>query len=146
LFAHPRKPNILIIMDDKIENVENIVRFWKESSEQNYVTMQHLMLTKDYNWALFLGHLVIEKLLKAHYVKMHQKHPLFIHDLLRLSNKIGLELNQEQEDWLDEISTFNLNTRYDNYKQEFRNRCTLEFTTNWIKNIETLRLWLINQL
>jgi len=104
------------------------------------------MQSKDYNWALFLGHLVIEKLLKAHYVKKHQKHPLFTHDLLRLTQKIELVLTEEQEEWLDEISTFNLNTRYDNYKQEFRNRCTLEFTTHWIKNIETLRLWLINQL
>ncbi|MEI8087690.1 MAG: HEPN domain-containing protein [Paludibacter sp.] len=133
-------------MDNKIENTENIIKFWMESSDQNHLTMQHLMLTKDYNWALFLGHLVIEKLLKAHYVKKHQKHPLFIHDLLRLSNKIELELTEEQEEWLDEISTFNLNTRYDNYKQEFRTRCTLEYTTFWINKIETLRIWLISQL
>ncbi len=133
-------------MNEKIDNSEKIVQFWKESSNQNYETMQHLMQSKDYNWALFLGHLVIEKLLKAHYVKKHKKHPLFTHDLLRLTQKTGLVLTEEQEEWFDEISTFNLNTRYDNYKQEFRNRCTLEFTTDWIKNIETLRLWLINQL
>ena len=133
-------------MDEKIENSEKIIQFWKESSNQNYETMQHLMQSKDYNWALFLGHLVIEKLLKALYVKKHQKHPLFIHDLLRLSQKVVLELTEQQEEWLDEISTFNLNTRYDTYKQEFRNRCTFEFTTHWIQNIETLRLWLINQL
>ena len=133
-------------MDGKLENPEKIVQFWVESSNQNYETMQHLMQSKDYNWALFLGHLIIEKLLKAHYVKKLQKHPLFTHDLLRLSQKAELELTEEQEEWLDEISTFNLNTRYDNYKQEFKTRCTLEFTTRWIKNIETIRLWLINQL
>jgi HEPN domain-containing protein len=133
-------------MDDKIENTENIIKFWMESSDHNHETMQHLMLTKDYNWALFLGHLVIEKLLKAHYVKKLEKHPLFIHDLLRLSQKIELKLTEEQEEWLDEISTFNLNTRYDNYKQEFRTRCTLEYTTFWINKIETLRIWLISQL
>lgn len=133
-------------MDEGLENKEKIVQFWVESSNQNFETMQHLMQSKDYNWALFLGHLVIEKLLKAHYVRKHHKHPLFIHDLLRLSHKIELELTEEQEEWLDEISTFNLNTRYDNYKQDFRARCTLEFTTIWIKKIETIRLWLINQL
>lgn len=133
-------------MDDKIENVEDIVKFWKESSEQNYETMQHLILSKDYSWALFLEHLVIEKLLKAHYVKKYRKHPLFIHDLLRLSTKIGIELTQEQEEWLDEISTFNLNTRYDNYKHEFQTRCTLDYTTFWMNKIETLRIWLISQL
>ena len=96
--------------------------------------------------ALFLGLLVIEKLLKAHYVKKLQKHPLFIHDLLRLSQKIELKLTEEQEEWLDEISTFNLNTRYDNYKQEFRKRCTPEYTAVWLNRIETIRIWLINQL
>ncbi len=47
-------------MDEKIENTEKIIQFWKESSNQNYETMQHLMQSKDYNWALFLGHLVIK--------------------------------------------------------------------------------------
>jgi HEPN domain-containing protein len=133
-------------MDEKIENYEKIVQFWKDSSDQNYETMQHLMHSKDYSWALFLGHLVIEKILKAHYVKKHQKHPLFIHDLLRLAKKTEIDLTEQQEEWLDEITTFNLNTRYDNYKHEFSSRCTLEFTKHWIKNIETIRLWLINQL
>lgn len=133
-------------MDEVIDNFEKIVQFWQESSNQNYETMQHLMQSKDYSWALFLGHLVVEKLLKAHYVKTHQKHPLFIHDLLRLANKAEIQLTEQQEEWLDEITTFNLNTRYDNYKQEFSARCTLEYTTYWIKKIETIRLWLINQL
>jgi HEPN domain-containing protein len=133
-------------MNDKIENIDTIILFWKESSDQNYETMHNLMQSKDYNWALFLGHLVIEKLLKAHYVKKLQKHPLFIHDLLRLSQKIELELTEEQEEWLDEISTFNLNTRYDNYKQEFRKRCTPEYTIIWMNRIVTIRIWLINQL
>ncbi|MDO9154264.1 MAG: HEPN domain-containing protein [Paludibacter sp.] len=62
-------------MDEKIENSEKIVQFWKESSNQNYETMQHLMQSKDYNWSLFLGHLVIEKLLKAHYVKKTSEAP-----------------------------------------------------------------------
>jgi len=133
-------------MDDKIKNIEDIIRFWRDSSDQNYETMHHLFISKDYSWALFLGHLVIEKLLKAHFVKKHQTHALFIHDLLRLAKKIELELSIEQEEWLDEISTFNLNTRYDNYKQDFLNRCTEDFTINWMDKIETLRTWLIKKL
>ena len=133
-------------MNDKIENRDAIVLFWKDSSDKDYKTMLDLYQTKNYNWKLFLGHLVLEKLLKALYVKKYQKHPLFIHDLLRLSQKNELVLTEEQEEWLDEISTFNLNTRYDNYKEEFRKRCTPEFTTIWLNRIETIRTWLINQL
>jgi len=76
--------------------------------------MVHLVETKDYNWALFLGHLVIEKLLKALFVKKLERHAIFSHDLLRLATKANLVLNVEQEEWLDEITTFNLNARYDN--------------------------------
>ena len=133
-------------MNDKIENSDEIVIHWIESSEQNYITMKHLIESKDFSWALFMGHLVIEKILKALYVKKNQKHAIFTHDLLRLASKIGLELTLENQEILDSITTFNLNARYDNYKQEFYKLCSKEFTEEWIVKIEELRLWLINQL
>lgn len=133
-------------MSNKIENTDKIVEYWLISSERDYQTMKNLYNSKDYNWSLFLGHLVIEKVLKALYVKKLQKHPLFTHDLLRLADKIGLTLSKEQEEWLDEITTFNLNARYDNYKQEFFRLCTQKFTLYWIDNIKNLRKWLISQL
>ena len=133
-------------MDDKIENIDKIVQYWLDSADKNYETMIHLVDSKDYSWALFLGHLVIEKTLKALYVKRHQKHAIFSHDLLRLSNKIDLELSEDFEEWLDEITTFNLNARYDNYKQDFHQLCNKEFADKWLDRIEKVRLWLRNQL
>ncbi|MBE0638265.1 MAG: HEPN domain-containing protein [Bacteroidales bacterium] len=133
-------------MDEKLENIDKVIDYWKESSDQNFATMQNLMESRDYSWALFIGHLVIEKLLKAHYVKTQKKHAIFTHDLLRLASKSDLELSGEFEEWLDDISTFNLNARYDNYKQDFFKRCTREFTEVWIQRIETIRIWLIREL
>ncbi len=131
---------------DKAFDKDRISNYWIESADKDFKTMNDLYETKNFSWSLFVGHLVIEKLLKALYVKNLQKHPLFIHDLLRLAKKTEIDLTEQQEEWLDEITTFNLNTRYDNYKQEFRERCTLEYTTYWIKNIEIIRSWLIQQL
>ncbi|MDX9909515.1 MAG: HEPN domain-containing protein [Mariniphaga sp.] len=133
-------------MEEQIENIEEIIKYWKKSSDQNYATMNNLLKSKDYNWALFIGHLVIEKLLKAHWVKTQKKHALFTHDLLRLSTKCGLEVSSEYEEWLDNISTFNLNARYDNYKQDFFKLCTKEFTSVWVQRIEKIREWLIQEL
>ena len=133
-------------MDDKIENIDKIVQHWLDSADKNHETMIHLVDSKDYSWALFLGHLVIEKSLKALYVKRLQKHAIFSHDLLRLSKKIDLELSEDFEEWLDEITTFNLNARYDNYKQDFYQLCTKEFADTWLDRIEKIRLWLRNQL
>ena len=90
--------------------------------------------------------MVTEKLLKAIYVKKTSKALRFSHDLLRLVDKISLKLTDEQMDWLDEISTYNLNARYDNYKQDFQKMCTEEFTLDRINRIKILKLWLIKQL
>lgn len=133
-------------MDERIENIEEIIGYWKDSSDQNYATMNNLLKSRDYSWALFIGHLVIEKLLKAHYVKNQKKHALYTHDLLRLSSKCGLKVSSEFEEWLDDISTFNLNARYDNYKRDFNKLCTKEFTAVWVQRIEKIREWLIQKL
>ncbi len=35
------------------------------------------------------------------------------------ANKLGLELSCQQEEWLDKITTFNINARYNNFKHDF---------------------------
>ena len=67
-------------MKNEIKNIDTVIFHWRESSEQNYATMQNLIKTKEFSWALFMGHLVIEKPIKALYVKRLNKHPLFSHD------------------------------------------------------------------
>ncbi|MEW6655024.1 MAG: HEPN domain-containing protein, partial [Bacteroidota bacterium] len=46
-----------------------LIKYWEETSDKDYVTMLHLYNSEDFHWALFIGHIVIEKLLKACYVK-----------------------------------------------------------------------------
>ncbi len=133
-------------MDNKLENTEDIVQHWLDSAELDYKTMEHLIDSKDYSWALFIGHLVIEKTLKAIYVHRHKQHAIFTHDLLRLATKNELDLTEEVKEWLDEITTFNINARYSNYKQNFYKLCTKEFAKTWAGRIKTIRTWLINQL
>jgi HEPN domain-containing protein len=133
-------------MADKELNIETVTLHWVESSDKDYQTMLNLYKSADYNWSLFLGHLVIEKLLKAIYVKHKLTHAIFGHDLLRLASKTELTLTDEQEDWLDRLTTFNINTRYDSYKQDFFTLCTKEFADEWIQVIKNLREWLKNQL
>ncbi len=127
-------------------DIEKMIRYWIDSSDRDFNTMRNLMESGDYCWAMFLGHLVIEKLLKAAYVKVHRKHAIHGHDLLRITSNLGLELDPVKEEWLDQITTFNLNARYDNYKQEFYKLCTKEFAVEWKSKIEELRKWLLNQL
>ncbi len=39
------------MMDDKIENIDKIVRHWLDSADKNQKTMNHLVDSKDYSWA-----------------------------------------------------------------------------------------------
>jgi HEPN domain-containing protein len=52
-------------MASEIEALNKIIEYWKNSSDQNYDTMINLKKSKDFSWALFLGHLLLEKLLKS---------------------------------------------------------------------------------
>ena len=89
-----------------------------------------------------MGHLVIEKLLKAAYVKYKGEFPPMIHDLRRICEKADVELDLSQQILLDSISRFNINARYDDYKQSFYQLCTDSFTTEWIDKIKDCRLWI----
>lgn len=126
--------------------VDKIVRHWMESSDDDFETMISLFNVKSYNWSLFLGHISIEKLLKALYVKQNKQHAPFTHNLYRLGELIGLEMTDEYSDWFDEITSFNINARYDDYKKEFYNLCTPDYTKEWIDNIKILRTWIKKML
>ncbi len=121
---------------------EKLADYWIETAEKDYVTMHNLCKSEDYLWALFLGHLVLEKLLKACYVKTARNHAPRIHDLLRLASLCNLEINDDIADYLDTITIFNINARYPDLKQEFYKGCTKEFAAENIKKIEEVRTWL----
>ena len=123
-------------------NKADLLTYWIESSDRDFETMQHLFKKKDYTWSLFMGHLVIEKLLKAYYVKNVDNQPAFIHNLLRLSEKSGLELNDDQKDFLVTVTAFNIRARYDDYKLAFYKTCTKDYTKKWIEEIKGFRKWI----
>ena len=123
---------------------KQLVKYWLESSDNDYKTMLSMFKSEHYSWALFVGHLSLEKLLKGLYAKVHidNPHAPKIHDLLMLAKKCNLKVDIEKCKQMDIINGFNLNTRYMEYKNEFYKMCTKTFTKNQIDKIEELRLWL----
>ena len=127
-------------------DVDKIVNHWIETSNDDFNTMLTLYNSKSYGWSLFLGHISTEKLLKALYVKRFKEHAPFTHNLYRLGELIGLDMSDEYSDWLDQITSFNLNARYDDYKKEFYKLCTPDYTQNWIEKIKIIRSWIKEML
>lgn len=132
-------------MADKIDS-DQLIEFWIDSSEKDFKAMQDLFQTKNNHWALFMGHLVIEKLSKAIFVKNREDYPPLIHDLRRILEKAGVEIDDNKKIILDTVTRFNIKARYDDYKQNFYNLCTDSFTKEWIDKIKETRLWIKSML
>jgi len=127
-------------------DIQGIIDYWVEGSNEDYKTMLDLFHTKNYGWALFVGHLVIEKLLKAYYTKIHKSYPPMLHDLRRIGEKAGIVFDESRLITVETISQFNIRVRYDDYKRNFYKHCTQEYTATWIENIKELRLWIKTML
>lgn len=129
-------------------NKTELINYWVYGSDMDFKAMQNMFKSKDYHWALFIGHLVIEKLLKALFVKANEENVAVpkIHDLLSLANRAKLVLTEEQQNLLDEITSFNINARYADYKLAFYKKCTKEYSQKKKKDIEDIRLWLKKQI
>jgi HEPN domain-containing protein len=127
-------------------DVNKTINHWITTSDKDFNTMIHLYDSRDFHWALFIGHIVIERLLKASIVRKTKQHAPFTHDLTKLANLSGTQFSEEYLDWLDTITTFNMNARYDSYKEAFHKKCTFEYTTDWIEKIKILQLWIKEQL
>ena len=134
-------------MVTRLENSE-LVSYWLDTAERDHQTMRHLYSSRDYHWALFMGHLVIEKLLKALVVAREKEKPgvPLSHDLLLLAQQARLQPNERQQDLLDLFTTFNISARYPDYKESFYRKCTPEYTAERLREVEEIRTWLLSNL
>ena len=121
---------------------EELIQFWLDSADDNSKSMINMFNAGEYMWSLFIGHLAIEKLLKAYYIKTVETEVPRIHDLYKLAIKSNLDLSDEQKDSLQYITLFNIETRYEDYKKDFYKKCTKEFAEKNIEKIKELRTWL----
>ncbi|GHV34389.1 hypothetical protein FACS1894178_1790 [Bacteroidia bacterium] len=56
---------------NQIGDIEKALNYWISSSDNNYEVMLGLYSNRHYDWALFLGHLSVEKLIKAYICKKY---------------------------------------------------------------------------
>lgn len=121
-------------------NQKEAVKYWIASAEEDWSVAQSLLKSDKYNHALFFLQLTLEKLIKAVHVSRKDESPLYVHNLVLLVQKAGIEFSDEDLADLKEISSFNVSARYDSYKRDFYKKATREFATEWMKRGENLKL------
>ena len=63
-----------------------------------------------------------------------------------LAERCNIKLDERKTKIFVTCNSFNISARYEDYKNEFYERCTEEYTSEQIKNIEEVRTWLKEML
>lgn len=127
-------------------DIKKVVRYWLVSAEDDWRVAGHLFEKKDYTYALFFGHLYLEKLLKSLVVQKIEAPAPITHNLLYLSQKASLSLSSDQEAIMDRVTGYNLATRYPDQQFRFKQVCNKEFCAKELSCIEEIAQWLKKQI
>lgn len=111
---------------------ELLHKAWLKSAIEDLKIAQDLFKLKYYSYALFFCHLSLEKILKTIYLRQNKKYPIITHKLAKLAVACKIKLNTEQIDYLNEITTFNIEARYDVVKEKLYKKATKEFTQKYL--------------
>jgi HEPN domain-containing protein len=127
-------------------DVRKQVEYWEISAKHDLETAKSLIRSRKYDWALFVAHLVLEKILKALYAQEKEAFPPKTHNLVTLLREIGIAISEEEYDFFEEVNTFNISTRYPDEQFKFYKLCTKKFTLEKFNEIEDKYRWLKKKL
>ena len=115
------------------------IAYWLTTAKRDVDSMNNLLLSKEYQWSLFVGHLAIEKLLKAFWVRNNDElTPPRTHNLLVIAAQSKLTLSEEERELLADVNEFNMESRYPDYKQSFYKKSSREFASSYVSRIKDL--------
>jgi HEPN domain-containing protein len=123
-----------------------VVSYWLNSAQHDFEVAETLFKNAKYDWCLFIGHLVLEKTLKAFYFKQYGSVPPRTHDLIRLADKVKIQFDEETIEFLDGVNTFHIAARYPDEKMKFYRMCTLEFTEEQFRRIKEIYQCLLEKI
>ncbi len=127
-------------MDTK-QNID----YWLKSAAHDLEVAETLFQSKKYDWCLFISHLVLEKTLKAFYVRDNNDNAPLSHNLVRLVEQTKLNCSESQLQFLADVNRFNIESRYPDIKFQFQKLCTAEFTAEQFSKIKEMYQWLLSQ-
>lgn len=122
------------------------VEYWIRLSEADIPVAESLFQNKHFTWSLFIGHLILEKVIKAAFIKDNLKQPPKTHDLVKLIESTKIKINKVQKDFLDTVNDFNIEARYPDEKMSLAEICTENFTEKYLMEIKELHKWIKSQI
>lgn len=123
------------------------IKYWMISAGRDWRAVVKMLEAKTYIHALFFMHLVLEKLIKAHWVKDNpENHPPRTHNLVNLCEQTKLEVTSEEHDFLRIMNDFQLESRYPEYTQKLYKMYKQKKTYAIFNSVNSMRKCLLKKL
>jgi HEPN domain-containing protein len=126
--------------------VEKTVSYWLEGAEYERGVADAMFQTGKYPYALFFGHLAIEKVLKALVVQGTREHAPYTHSLPLLVSKLTSKIPEEIEKKLVVFMEFYSEARYPEEQMKFHQKCTKDFAEQNLNEVNKVFKWLKQRL
>ena len=126
---------------------QDYIHYWTLTAEKDWDAVNSLFEKGNYVHSLFWAHLVLEKLLKAHWVKDNRDNfPPKVHNLKFLAEATNLPLTDEQFLFLMRMNDFQMEGRYPDYQFRIYKILDKNRTKDILTEVEIMQLWLLNNL
>ena len=123
------------------------ILYWKNSSVSDWEAAESLLSARYVVQALFFFHLSVEKLLKANWILDNEEtFPPITHNLENLYAQTEVDLEASQIDLLKLLSTWNIEGRYQDYRQKLARSYTIDYVKEKLPNIQIIRQCLLERL
>ncbi|MCX5912285.1 MAG: HEPN domain-containing protein [Deltaproteobacteria bacterium] len=126
-----------------IETTSRIPAEWFKQAEYDMKTAEAMFDAKRYIYVVFMCHMAIEKAFKGLYAQSLDKLPPKTHNLVLLTEKIGLDLPEGLYDFVFRLNGVSVPTRYpediERLKKDYNKRNTASMlkmgkeTLKWLK-------------
>jgi len=123
------------------------IDYWIRSSNDDFEIFKTLNRSKKYVFALFTAHLILEKLIKAHWVKDNESSiPPKTHNLVYLANQTELNLSSDDMELCAQFNDFQLQGRYPDYQFKIHKQITEDIYKDNSKKFQELRKCLLKKI
>ncbi len=124
-------------------NTNKQIEYWIEGAKNDLDAAELLIKNGKFLHGLFFCHLAIEKAIKAFVVKEIKEVPPRSHNLIYLSEKANLIIDEDFTIFVGVLMKYQLEGRYPDYQPELPSS---EMTSAYLLKTKKLLQWLENQL
>jgi HEPN domain-containing protein len=126
--------------------LEEKIEFWVDHSIYDFKTARSMQRSGRYVYAVFMCQQAIEKYIKAIYLKTHGKEAPKSHNLLYLLEQIGLDISEEDRNFLAQLSSYYISGRYPTYKIKISKLLNRKMAKNYLKKSGEFLKWIKKRL